>query len=274
MFTNLSQLKAQHFNCPICDFSNTAFNASMNTTLNCRGCSARIPVPPPIISDFQKNAISNLPITQTTSFWKRPRKHSYTAYAVILAIILITPVLMTIIFSIALNEPRKLFGFVLLAAVTISLVYSRQKHKRVSSIFTRIRTFPKRVFKQSNTFPHIKSESYIKQMNGYEFENWFAKVLKWNGYKTEVTPKSGDGGVDIVMYESTGKRLIQCKRMKKKAGVKALRELRGVMAYQRVASGGFVCTGGFTKKAIEFCKTENITLWDMTGIMRLQKRKK
>ena len=111
-------------------------------------------------------------------------------------------------------------------------------------------------------------------MDGHEFERWFAKVLQWNGYRTRVTQKSADGGVDIVMHESNGKRLIQCKRMKRKADVKALRELRGVMAHQRVASGGFVCTGGFTKKAIEFCKRENIVLWDMAGIMRLQQKRK
>lgn len=111
-------------------------------------------------------------------------------------------------------------------------------------------------------------------MDGHEFERWFAKVLQWNGYRTRVTQKSGDGGVDIVMHASNGKRLIQCKRMKRKADVKALRELRGVMAHQRVASGGFVCTGGFTKKAIEFCKRENIVFWDMAGIMRLQQKRK
>ena len=269
MPTKLRQLDARHFTCSICDFSNTAFNLSNETTLNCRGCSNRITIPPPIISRFQKNTKFSPPAIKTERYWKRPRKYSYTVYAATLAIMLIALVLMTIVFYYALHQPHKLLGFVLLTGVIISLVYPRKKFKHVNNTTPRL----KPAIKTSSVFPFIKSESYIKQMDGHEFERWFAKVLQWNGYRTRVTQKSGDGGVDIVMHESNGKRLIQCKRMKRKADVKALRELRGVMAHQGAASGGFVCTGGFTKKAIEFCRSENITLWGMTEIMLLQKKK-
>ena len=288
MPTKLRQLDARHFTCSICDFSNTAFNLSNATTLNCRGCSNRITIPRPIISSFQKNTEFSLPAIKAKRYWKRPRKHSYAVYAATLAVMLITLVLMTIVFSFALNQPRKLLGFVLLAGIIISFVYPRKKFKSVNNTTTRLKpayihkkfksvsnTTPrlKPTYKTSRVFPFFKSESYIKQMSGREFEEWFTKVLRWNGYQAKTTPKSKDGGKDIVIYEGSGRRFIECKRWKDKVPVEKLRQLLGVMVHEGVTAGGFVCPGGFTKDAIEFCKRENIILWDMAGIMRLQQKK-
>jgi hypothetical protein len=36
----------------------------------------------------------------------------------------------------------------------------------------------------------------------YDFEEIVAKIIQENGKATETTPRSGDGGVDVIVYDS------------------------------------------------------------------------
>ncbi len=49
-------------------------------------------------------------------------------------------------------------------------------------------------------------------LNGWQFEQEVADVFEKNGYNTEVTKGSGDGGVDIIMQKNNLKYIVQCKR--------------------------------------------------------------
>ncbi len=49
-------------------------------------------------------------------------------------------------------------------------------------------------------------------LSGLQFEQEVADVFRRNGFKAEVTPASGDGGVDIIMHKDNLKYIIQCKK--------------------------------------------------------------
>ena len=119
-------------------------------------------------------------------------------------------------------------------------------------------------------YPKKKVSSYWYSLNGYEFEKSLSEVYKANGYKTCVTSKSGDGGVDIVVWnKDTTKIYIQCKAFKGKAGVSIVRELYGVMVNDKVEQGIVACLGGFTSGAHEFAKNKNISLIDVNDIIKM-----
>ena len=55
------------------------------------------------------------------------------------------------------------------------------------------------------------SKNWWWSLDGWEFEEEVARVFELNGYKTKVTKKSGDGGIDIIMYKNNYKYAVQCK---------------------------------------------------------------
>lgn len=84
-------------------------------------------------------------------------------------------------------------------------------------------------------------------LNGWQFEEEVADVFEKNGYKTEVTKGSGDGGVDIIMYKDGLKYIVQCKRYNgHKATPQELRALWGVMDDFRANVAIMVATDGIT----------------------------
>lgn len=119
-------------------------------------------------------------------------------------------------------------------------------------------------------YPKKKVAGYWYSLNGYEFEKSLAEVYKANGYETFITSKSGDGGVDIVIWNKNKmKTYVQCKAFKGKAGVAIVRELYGVMVSDKVDSGVVACLGGFTSGAKEFAESKNITLIDVNDIIKM-----
>lgn len=119
-------------------------------------------------------------------------------------------------------------------------------------------------------YPKKKVASYWYSLNGYEFEKSLTEVYRANGYETFITSKSGDGGVDIIIWnKNKTKTYIQCKAYKGKAGVSIIRELYGVMVNDKVENGVVACLGGFTSGAKEFAQNKNISLIDVNDIIKM-----
>lgn len=66
--------------------------------------------------------------------------------------------------------------------------------------------------------------SDVDTMKGEEFEAYVAELLKFQGYKTIPTPRTGDYGVDLVVSKNGIKIAIQLKRWKSKIDQGAIRE--------------------------------------------------
>jgi restriction system protein len=83
------------------------------------------------------------------------------------------------------------------------------------------------------------------------------------GYEPRETRLGADGGVDIWVYKAGFQRpagIVQCKAWSSKVGVKAVRELFGVMAAEGIANGKFMTAGEFTSEALQFAEGKKLRL--------------
>ena len=106
-----------------------------------------------------------------------------------------------------------------------------------------------------------QDQEYWYNLNPYEFEKEVAYWFQQKGYKTKVTPKSGDGGVDIIIRKNDYIGYVQCKRyINAKVDRPTLNALYGVVCANNATQGIIVCLNGITKEATEFAIKTNIKI--------------
>ncbi|MBQ9989360.1 MAG: restriction endonuclease [Lachnospiraceae bacterium] len=100
-------------------------------------------------------------------------------------------------------------------------------------------------------------------LEGHEFEYYCADLLKRNGFlEVEVTPGSGDYGVDILAEKDGVTYAIQCKCYSDPVGVRAVQEAyAGRDFYDRMV-GAVLTNQYFTAPAVEAARKLKILLWD------------
>lgn len=100
--------------------------------------------------------------------------------------------------------------------------------------------------------------SHIDTMTGEEFEQYVAELLHFQGYKTRMTPRSGDYGVDIVASKDGVKTAVQIKRYSNKLDQKPIREaVTGMAVRQYGCTKAMVVTNSTFTKAAEFLAKES-----------------
>lgn len=113
----------------------------------------------------------------------------------------------------------------------------------------------------------------INSLTGIEFEKVCQKLVENMGFSVETTKASGDGGIDLIAYNSqpllSGKYIIQCKRYSGSVGEPIIRDLYGVVMSERANKGILMTTGYFTKSAIKFADGKPIELIDGKKIQEL-----
>ena len=90
------------------------------------------------------------------------------------------------------------------------------------------------------------------ELDGYEFEYFVAHLLKCMGYFSRVSPKSGDGGVDVIAHsDELGFQppiiKVQCKRKTSQTGEPEANQLLGTLGEGEFAL--FVNLGSYSKPA-------------------------
>lgn len=106
----------------------------------------------------------------------------------------------------------------------------------------------------------------INSMSGIEFEFLCKTLLEKMGFETVTTKASGDGGIDLIVYNHqpilSGKYIIQCKRYSGSVGEPIIRDLYGVVTSERANKGILITSGYFTSSAIKFANDKPIELID------------
>jgi restriction endonuclease Mrr len=103
----------------------------------------------------------------------------------------------------------------------------------------------------------------INYMSGPEFERFMADLFRQKGYVVEETPLSGDQGVDLILPDLDGKRVvIQLKRWTGPVGNAAVQATFAGMAHYEAAEGWIITTGTFTKSAQELARSTSVRLID------------
>ena len=100
--------------------------------------------------------------------------------------------------------------------------------------------------------------------DGWKFEEYCKQILLDNGFvNAELTPKSNDYGVDIIITNSDGvKYAIQCKCYSSKLGNTPIQEVAAGREYYKCQVGVVMSNNYFTNNAVNLAKNNGILLWD------------
>jgi len=111
----------------------------------------------------------------------------------------------------------------------------------------------------------------VKAVNWRDFEHMVSEAYRRQGYSVQESTGGGaDGGIDLVLNKDGNRILVQCKNWRsRKVGVTTVRELFGVVTAENASEGIVVCSGHFTKDAIDFAKGKPVTLVDGAGLSHL-----
>lgn len=107
------------------------------------------------------------------------------------------------------------------------------------------------------------ADKQVDEMGGLDFEQYCADLLEEQGFiEVELTPGSGDYGVDILAEKEGVTYAIQCKRYSSPVGVKAVQEAYAGRDYYDRMVGCVMTNQYFTQPAVDAAKKLKILLWD------------
>lgn len=115
----------------------------------------------------------------------------------------------------------------------------------------------------------------IDNLDGFEFEEFCAKLLKVNGYENVTnTQKSIDYGIDIIAEKDKVKYAIQCKRYNGKVGNDAIQEAMTGKDYYDCNIAAVLTNSKFTHNAQKLAKATGIILWDRDTLQNMIEKNK
>jgi HJR/Mrr/RecB family endonuclease len=149
-------------------------------------------------------------------------------------------------------------GFLLLEAIISGVVWWRKVEGSRSTL--REQAHRERI--EALLTPNKVSDE-INYMTGPEFEKFMAALFRQKGYEVEETPLSGDQGVDLILPDLDGKRVvIQLKRWTGPVGNAAVQATFAGIAHYEAAEGWIITTGTFTKSARALARSTRVRLID------------
>lgn len=108
-------------------------------------------------------------------------------------------------------------------------------------------------------------------LDGLEFENWCANILRNNGFiNVEVTRASGDQGVDILAEKGEIKYAIQCKCYSSDLGNSPIQEVHAGKSMYNCHVGAVMTNRHFTSGAKELAEATGVLLWDREKLLQMQ----
>ena len=106
-------------------------------------------------------------------------------------------------------------------------------------------------------------------LGGLEFEREMAAFCKTLGYTVQLTPISGDKGIDLILRKDGKTTIVQCKAHKRAVGPTIVEETLNAMIAFGADNAVLASTGGFTQGAEDFAIDERITLLSARELVRL-----
>ncbi len=113
------------------------------------------------------------------------------------------------------------------------------------------------------------SINIVDKMTGEEFEEFLELHFKKEGYKTHLTPKTGDYGADLVVKKGREKIVVQAKRWNQNVGVEAVQQAVASIKYYKAHRAMVITNSSFTENARNLAKANNVTLIDRKDILKL-----
>lgn len=107
-------------------------------------------------------------------------------------------------------------------------------------------------------------------MEGHEFENYCADLLRKNGFVgVSVTPGSGDQGVDVIAEKEGVRYAIQCKCYSSALGNTPVQEVCAGKSMYNCHVGVVMTNNYFTTGAKQLAEKNGILLWDRDKLQQM-----
>jgi HJR/Mrr/RecB family endonuclease len=109
--------------------------------------------------------------------------------------------------------------------------------------------------------------AFWRGLSGRAFEHELALLFDRKGYSVELTPATGDKGIDIVVERDGRKTIVQCKATSKPVGPAVARELYGTLVASGADDAILATIGGVTSGTREFLRGKAIKILTITEIV-------
>jgi hypothetical protein len=100
-------------------------------------------------------------------------------------------------------------------------------------------------------------------------ERWVADLFSRAGFSVELTPASGDHGVDLWASSDDHLIAVQCKRWDAPVGEPIVRDLYGSMMAAKAQFGCLITTGSVTLQAEQFARSKPICLIEFDALIEV-----
>jgi len=112
----------------------------------------------------------------------------------------------------------------------------------------------------------------IDSMDGFQFEEFIAILFNMNGLKANTTPKTRDGGKDVIVKDKGKITYIECKHYaeENKITVNYIHKLISACVIDNVKQGIFITTSNYSSEAIRIankCKVVDIEIWYKSDVL-------
>jgi hypothetical protein len=106
------------------------------------------------------------------------------------------------------------------------------------------------------------STEALHSLSPVEFERLVKHLFESLGYQVEVTRRSHDEGIDLLLDKGEEHSIVQCKRFKGQVGQPVVRDFYGTVVHEKAARGYLVTSGTFSFPARTWAEGKNLVLVD------------
>ncbi|WP_433961749.1 restriction endonuclease [Bacillus mycoides] len=160
----------------------------------------------------------------------------------------------------------------LMAVVPVSSIIQAFMYVFIIYVLFRIYMFAHRTIQELRVLKRMAQSDigFIDKMDGFQFEIYLKALFRELGYRPEVTKRTCDYGVDVVL-KGRNRIVIQAKRygIKNRVGIRAVQEVYAGKAYYKADEAWIVTNSVFTKQAEELAKTCRVKLIDRLELQNL-----
>ena len=235
----------------------------------------------PDICEFGLNKEYSEQTFDTRAFWAAPISMFIMSY------LFSAP---NFIFPVFINGGGIILGLIfwIISANAVNSLLNASKHKKYQTYKDALTIYYQAKREYDNKLKLIEEQKrkeyerkqrlkkeYWYNLEPYKFEEQIGELCKNLGYKVIVTPKSNDGGIDVIIEKGNIRKGIQCKRYKGKVGAPAVQQLWGAKDYFKFNNKKLkidvvimVALSGVTTKAKEFInECSGYELWTIDTIL-------
>jgi len=133
----------------------------------------------------------------------------------------------------------------------------------------KLTAFSKDLEQRRRTEAFEVSIEQVDRMNPFSFEELLGMIYEVDGYRMEVTKKSGDQGADVIIEKAGERCVVQAKLYSHPVGNGAVQEVLAARTYYKCQRAIVVTNNSFTRAAIELASSGNITLIGREELIRL-----